>query len=196
MKKADKRRHLIRAAVEAVEVKTQLMEKSLDDIIELSVMMARAIKKGGTIYLAGNGGSAADCQHFATELVVRLSTSFNRPSLAAVSLGCDSSLLTAAGNDFGFDKIFSRQVEGLVGKKDALVLISTSGNSQNLVLAARAARKKGACVYSLLGGSGGRLKKLSDYKLMVPSQSVQRIQEEHTFIIHNLVYLMERELFG
>ena len=196
MKKADKRKHLIMAAVDAVEVKTVLMEKSLDDIIEISVKMARVIKKGGTIYLAGNGGSAADCQHFATELVVRLSASFNRPSLPAVSLCCDSSLLTAAGNDFGFEKIFARQVEGLVGKKDALVLISTSGNSQNLVLAARAARKKGTPVYSLLGGNGGRLKKLSNYKLIGPSKSVQRIQEEHTFVIHNLVYLMERELFG
>jgi D-sedoheptulose 7-phosphate isomerase len=118
-----------------------------------------------------------------------------RPSLPAVALTANSSLLTAAGNDYGFDKIFSRQVEGLVGKKDILFLISTSGNSVNLIKAAETVRRRGIPVYSLLGFRGGKLKKLSSQSLIVPSDSVQRIQEEHIFIIHNLVELIERELF-
>ena len=195
LKKADKRRLLLSAAVEATNTMTDLLEQSLDDIIDLASELAGILRKGGTIYLAGNGGSAADCQHFATELVVRLTGKFERPSLPAISLTADSSLLTAAGNDYGFDKIFSRQVEGLVGKKDVLFLISTSGNSSNLTMAARQARKKGVSVYGLLGMNGGRLKKLTDKVIVVPSGSVQRIQEAHIFIIHNIVELIEGELF-
>lgn len=196
MTKNEKRKMLLKAAADGVAVRHRLCQDSLDDIIDMAQRMARVLKKGGTIYLAGNGGSASDCEHFATELVVRLTGKFQRPSLPAVSLTANSSLLTAAGNDFGFDKIFSRQVESLVSKKDALVLISTSGNSVNLIDAAKTARKNKAEVYSLLGCKGGKLKKYSDYKLTVASDSVQRIQEEHIFIIHNLVFLIERDLFS
>jgi D-sedoheptulose 7-phosphate isomerase len=187
---------LVAAAIEAMEAKMALMELATDTIIELASALTRTIKRGGTIYLAGNGGSAADCQHFATELVVRLTGKFERPSLPAVSLTADGALLTAAGNDYGFDRIFARQVEGLVRKKDYLILISTSGNSENLIQAARTAKRKGVEVGALLGGNGGKLKRLVARPVIVPSDSVQRIQEEHTFIIHNLVQLIEWNLFG
>lgn len=196
MDKRETRMVLVGAAIEAMEAKMALMESATDTIIELASALTRTIRQGGTIYLAGNGGSAADCQHFATELVVRLTGRFERPSLPAVSLTADGALLTAAGNDYGFDHIFARQVEGLARKKDHLILISTSGNSENLIQAARAARKKGAEVSALVGGNGGRLKRLVTRAVVVPSDSVQRIQEEHTFIIHNLVQLIEWNLFG
>jgi len=196
MTKSEKYRALISAAAEGVEVKRALMEKASDEIISLAGALAGILKKGGTIYLAGNGGSASDCQHFATELVVRLTGKHDRRSLAAVALAANGALLTAAGNDYGFDMIFARQVEGLVRKSDVLVLISTSGNSENLVRAAQAARRKGVPVFALLGGSGGKLKRYADRKVIVPSDSVQRIQEEHIFIIHSLVALIEWDLFA
>jgi len=182
-----------------VTVKQDLIEKESDAIIDMASGISRIIKKGGTVYLAGNGGSAADCQHFATEMVVRLSGKGkykNRPSLPAVSLTADTSLLTAAGNDFKtFDKVFSRQVEGLVGQKDLLILISTSGKSPNLIEAAKTAQKKGVTIFGILGGTGGRVIKYCRQSVVVPSEKVPRIQEEHIFIIHNLVHLIERDLF-
>jgi len=196
MKLPEKRKSILAAAAEGAATRQMLMESALDDIIAVADGLSLVLKRGGTVYLAGNGGSAADCQHFATELIVRLTGKFNRPSLPAVALTADSCLLTAAGNDYGFDKIFARQVEGLAGKKDVLVLISTSGNSVNLIQAAKAARAKGAAVYALLGCDGGKLKRYADKKIIVPSKSVQRIQEEHTFLIHTLVHLVERDLFA
>ena len=196
MTKAEKKKSLLDAAARAVETKQALMEKGLDDIIAMAESLARALRKGGTVYLAGNGGSAADCQHFATEMVVRLTGKFQRKSLPAVSLTADSSLLTAAGNDFGFDRIFARQVEGLARKNDVLFLISTSGNSENLIKAAQVARRRGVAVFALLGCNGGKLKRYAVKKVIVPSDSVQRIQEEHIFIIHNLVHLVEQDLFA
>lgn len=195
MKKAEKRKILTAAAAESVDVKRLLCESSLDSIIDVAAGVTRTLKKGGTIYLAGNGGSAADCQHFATELVVRLTREFERPALASVALTANSSLLTAAGNDYGFEQVFARQVEALIGKKDALVLISTSGNSKNLVEAARAARKSSVPVYALIGCGGGKLKRYATKSIVVPSTSVQRIQEAHIFIIHNLVHMIEQDLF-
>jgi D-sedoheptulose 7-phosphate isomerase len=196
MRLPEKKKAVLGAAAEGAATRHTLMESAVDDIIGMADGLTRALNRGGTIYLAGNGGSAADCQHFATELVVRLTGKFDRRSLPAVSLTADSCLLTAAGNDYGFDKIFARQVEGLAGKKDILILISTSGNSSNLIEAARAAHTKGVAVYALLGGDGGQLREYADKKIIVPSESVQRIQEEHTFLIHILVHLVERDLFA
>lgn len=196
MRLPEKKKVILGAAAEGVATRQTLMESALDDIIGMADGLSRALARGGTIYLAGNGGSAADCQHFATELIVRLTGKFNRPSLPAVALTADSCLLTAAGNDYGFDKIFARQVEGLAGKKDVLILISTSGNSPNLIEAAKAAQAKSVAVFALLGFDGGKLKKYADQKIIVPSESVQRIQEEHTFLIHTLVHLVERDLFA
>ncbi len=195
MRRAEKRKMILKEAAAAVATRQSLMESALDDIIDMASGLKKAINRGGTIYLAGNGGSAADCQHFATELVVRLTGRFQRPSLPAISLTADSCLLTAAGNDYGFDKIFARQVAGLVGKRDLLLLISTSGNSWNLLEAAKVARKKEVTIYALLGDKGGKLKRYAEKTVIVPSDSVQRIQEEHTFLIHMLVHLVERDLF-
>jgi len=196
MTKVEKKKVLLKAAAQAVGVKQALMEKELDGILDMAEGLVRVLRRGGTIYLAGNGGSAADCQHFAAELIVRLTGKFSRPSLPAVSLTSDTALMTAAGNDYGFNRIFARQVEGLARKKDLFIVISTSGNSENLVMAAKAARLKGVEVYALLGSNGGRLKKYASRKIIVPSDSVQRIQEEHIFIIHNLVHIVERTLFA
>ncbi len=116
--------------------------------------------------------------------------------MPAVSLTADSSLLTAAGNDFGFENIFARQCQSLLRKNDALFLISTSGNSENLFRAAREAKSKKNVILGLLGSTGGKIKKYCTASVVVPSQSVQRIQEEHIFIIHNLVAMVERDLFA
>lgn len=196
MNKMEKRDGLLKAAAAGVNLRQALCESLLDDIIDTAALIARCIKKGGTIYLAGNGGSAADAQHFATELVVRLTGKFERPSIPAASLTADSTLLTAAGNDYGFNKVFARQVQSLVRKKDLLFLISTSGNSENLIEAAKVAKKTGAPIVGLLGGKGGKLKRYASNSIIVPSDSVQRIQEEHIFIIHNIVHLIEQDLFG
>jgi D-sedoheptulose 7-phosphate isomerase len=193
---SEKKRYILGAASEGVEVRRQLIEDRLDDIVAMACGIARVLKKGGTIYLAGNGGSAADAEHFATEMVVRLAAEFDRPSLPAAALTTNTSLLTAAANDYGFDRLFERQVEGLVGKKDLLLLISTSGNSPNLLRAAEIAHRRAVPVFALLGSRGGKLRKRADLAVIVPSDSVQRIQEEHIFIIHTLVYLVERDLFG
>ncbi len=196
MRLPEKKKFILGAAAEGVATRQTLIDSALDDIIGMADGLSQALSDGGTVYLAGNGGSAADCQHFATELIVRLTGTFNRPSLPAVALTADSCLLTAAGNDYGFEKIFARQVEGLAGKKDVLVVISTSGNSANLIEAAKAARAKEVAVYALLGCEGGELKEYADRKIIVPSESVQRIQEEHTFLIHTLVHLVERDLYA
>ncbi len=195
MNKKDKQKYLIEAASEAVVAKTELMERTTNDIIAMAAALARALKRGGTIYIAGNGGSSSDAMHFATELIVRLTGEFERRALPAVALTSNGSLLTAAGNDYGFSQIFARQVAALAGKKDILVVLSTSGNSENIILAAKQARKNGARVFALLGAGGGKMKKHADFTIVVPSKNVQRIQEEHIFIIHNIVQLIEWELF-
>ncbi|MGH8003712.1 MAG: D-sedoheptulose-7-phosphate isomerase [Limisphaerales bacterium] len=143
-----------------------------------------ALKSGKKILLCGNGGSAADCQHFAAELVVRLRKGKLREARPAVALTTDSSILTAAGNDLGFKKLFARQVDALGAAGDVLVAISTSGTSGNVVEAARAARKKRMKVIALTGESGGKLRKLADSWVAVPSTDTQRIQEMHITILH------------
>ena len=179
---------------ESAELKLRLGAAELEPFASLLDASRRALAAGHKLLLFGNGGSAADAQHIAAELVGRYMR--DRPGIAAIALTTDTSILTSVGNDYGFDRVFSRQVEGLVGKKDMLLVISTSGNSKNLIEAAKAARKKGAKVFALLGGNGGKARRYADLKVVVPSTSVQRIQEEHIFIIHNLVALIEQDLFA
>lgn len=143
-----------------------------------------ALKSGKKILLCGNGGSAADCQHFAAELVVRLSKGKLQKARPAIALTTDSSILTAAGNDLGFEKLFARQVEALGNSGDVLVAISTSGTSSNVVEAARAARKQRVKVIALTGKNGGKLGKLADLLVAVPSGDTQRVQEIHITILH------------
>jgi len=180
---------------------TCLLRKSVlgalgEKILDTAALISGVLGAGGKLLIAGNGGSAADASHFAGEMVVRLTAESNRRGLPALSLNVDPSVMTAAANDFGFDKIFARQVEALGNKGDMLFVISTSGNSANLIEAARTARQRGILATGLLGGSGGELKKLIDRPLIIPHTSTQRIQEEHIFIIHLLVELIESDLIG
>ncbi len=150
-------------------------------------------RQGGKLMICGNGGSAADSQHIAAELVGRFLA--ERPGYAALALTANSSILTAVGNDYGFDHIFSRQVQGLAGPHDVLLVISTSGNSGNCVLAVQEARSKGLKVHGFLGKDGGRLLNLVDGALVVPSDHTPRIQEVHITMGHLLCQVLE-DLLG
>lgn len=147
-------------------------------------MMRASFAQGGTIYVCGNGGSAADAQHFAAELTGRFER--DRRGYASVALTTDTSALTAIGNDYGFDHIFSRQLESLARKGDVLVAISTSGNSSNVLAAVEKAKQMGIGTVGLLGRDGGALAKHVDVPLVVPGARTSRIQEAHIFILHCL----------
>lgn len=152
----------------------------------------QAITQGGKIVFFGNGGSAADAQHLATELTVRFIK--DRPAIAAIALTTDTSSLTAIGNDFGFDDLFSRQVEALVGENDVVIGISTSGNSENVIRALKAAKEKGAVAAGFSGRDGGRMQGLASPLVNVPSPDTARIQEMHILIGHMLCGALEQEL--
>lgn len=171
-------------------------DEFLDKTVKLADELTACIKSGGKILLCGNGGSAADCQHIAGELVVRLNSDSKREALPAMALTVNPSVVTASANDFGFESIFSRQVEALGKPGDCLLCISTSGNSPNLLLACEAAKKKGVKTFALLGKGGGKLKDLVDFSFIVPSNDTQRIQEVHITIGHILVLLVEKHLIS
>lgn len=184
------------AAQEGYALRKLVAEKLSDPLLDLAETLSGVIGSGGKLLLAGNGGSAADASHFAAEMIVRLTADRNRQALPAICLNTDTSILTAASNDYGFDHIFARQVQGLGHPGDALIVISTSGNSANLVKAVESARDLKMLTVGLLGGEGGKLGQLVDRKLIVPHSSVQRIQEEHIFLIHLLVELIEGDLLN
>jgi len=165
-----------------------------DEISALADRYETTLRGGGTLFFAGNGGSAADAQHLATEYVVRYQT--NRPAMRAVALTTDTSLLTACANDMGFDEVFARQVEALAEPGDLLVLHSTSGESPNVIRAAQAAKARGVGVVALLGRNGGHLKDLVDVALVVPSDDTAHIQELHLAIEHAICDLVEDRLQG
>jgi len=152
----------------------------------------KSIQSGGKILLFGNGGSAADCQHIATELTIRYIT--DRAPIAAMALTTDTSALTAAGNDLGFDTIFARQIEALARPGDVTIAISTSGNSNNILRGLEAARKMGATAAGFSGRDGGKMPGLADPLLIVPSQTTARIQEMHIVLGHLLCGALEKEL--
>lgn len=179
-----------------ISVQKELLEKATDTIIQAAKQMETTIRKNGKILLCGNGGSAADAQHIAAELVVRLTSQNSRPAIAAQALTVDTSILTAAANDFGFDFVFSRQIEALGNRDDTLIAISTSGNSDNVIEATNMAHEKGLYVIGFLGGGGGKLRNLVDLPVMVPSEDTTRIQETHVLIGHILCELLEKELFS
>lgn len=157
--------------------------QSLQTVIAAGAVTVRdACLSGHTVFACGNGGSAADAQHFTAELTGRYVS--DRPSYAGVALTVDTSALTAIGNDYGYDCVFSRQLQGLGKANDVLVGISTSGNSQNVIEAVQVARDKGMKIITLLGRDGGKLKALSDTAIVVPSDTTARIQEAHIFILH------------
>ncbi len=173
---------------------TRVGEEQAETIAAIADTYVAALRSGGTLLFAGNGGSAADAQHLATEYVVRYQS--NRPALRAVALTTDSSVLTACANDLGFDEVFARQVEALARAGDVLSLHSTSGESPNVIRAAQAAKTRGVTVVGFLGRSGGRLKDLSDVVLIVPSDDTARIQELHLAIEHVICQLVEAQLPG
>ncbi len=172
-----------RILAEALELRRHSFD-SIPNWLAGYKLLRSAFQSGKKILLCGNGGSAADCQHFAAELVVQLRKGKKRKAQPVIALSTDSSILTAASNDLGFEKIFSRQVEALGRPGDLLVAISTSGTSANVVEAAHAARKQRMKVVALTGKEGGKLSKLADCWVGVPSTDTQRIQEMHITILH------------
>ena len=178
----------------------ELVKSTLEEHRQVVVKMAalegelcaNALLQGQRIYLCGNGGSAADAQHIAAELIGRFVN--DRRALPAIALTTDTSALTAIGNDYGYDEVFSRQVEGLCRKGDVLIAISTSGNSDNVLRAVDAARRTGTSVIGLSGKSGGALDALCDVSLVVPSDVTARIQEMHIVIGHLICALVEEHL--
>jgi D-sedoheptulose 7-phosphate isomerase len=163
-----------------------------NEIKQVKDIIINALKNKNKIILFGNGGSAADSQHMAAEFIGRFL--INRNSIPAIALTTDTSILTAIGNDFGFEKIFSRQCESLVSKGDIIIAISTSGNSVNVINGIKTAKEKGGIIISLTGDSGGEMNKISDKILKMPSEYIPHIQECHRVIIHILCDLVEKEL--
>jgi D-sedoheptulose 7-phosphate isomerase len=163
----------------------------------IAARFAETLRNGGTLYFGGNGGSAADAQHCAGEYVVFYTkANRSRPAYAAVALGTDVAMLTAASNDLGFEKAYARQVEALVTKDDLLILHSTSGQSPNLIEAAKVARAKGVTVIALLGRDGGPLRALADIALVVDHADTGRIQLVHMAVQHVIVGMVEAQLGG
>jgi D-sedoheptulose 7-phosphate isomerase len=185
----------IRQTIEdSINAKTTLLQKCVHEIHEAGLELGRAIRAGGKILFCGNGGSAADAQHLAAELVGHLRR--DRRALAAIALTTDTSILTAVGNDYAFKEIFARQVQALGLPGDVFIGISTSGNSENVLVAAQTAQKQGMSAIGLLGKDGGKIAAAVDHKVIVPSKDTQRIQECHILIGHIWMEMIEQELFG
>lgn len=171
----------------------KIEETLTDEIAAAVVMLQDALGAGNKLLVMGNGGSAADAQHFAAEIIGRFK--MERSALPAIALTTDSSVLTAIGNDYGFDKVFSRQVEGLGLPGDVVFGISTSGNSPNVLAALSEAQLLGCKTIALLGCGGGAIKTVADIAIIVPSGDTPRIQEAHATIIHIICDLLEKRLF-
>jgi D-sedoheptulose 7-phosphate isomerase len=181
---------------DSITLKLKMLEDKsiLSDIEKATRAIINAFKNKHKILLAGNGGSAADAQHIAAELVNRFH--FDRPGLPAIALTTDSSVLTAAGNDHGFERIFARQIDALGNEGDVFIGISTSGDSQNIFEALKECKGKNILTIGLSGSSGGKMKDLCNICLCVPSEETPRIQELHILIGHIICGIVEAELFG
>jgi D-sedoheptulose 7-phosphate isomerase len=188
---------LIRASLEeSSKTKLAMIDSCSAELIKASDWVAAAMNAGNALLICGNGGSAADSQHIATEFVVRLTSETERGALPAIALTTDTSTLTAASNDYGFNQVFSRQVEALGRAGDILIAISTSGSSANVIEAARAAKKRGMKVVAFLGSQKRELGELADLSLCIPSHNSQRVQEGHITAGHLLVSLVEKRLLA
>lgn len=177
-----------------VSVKQKVMENCVEIIKEIAGEIISAYKKGNKLILLGNGGSAADAQHIASELVGKFY--LNRKSLEAIALIVNASILTAVGNDYSFDKIFVRQLESIGKKGDIVIGITTSGNSKNVIEALKLAKNQGLITMAFTGVRGGKVKAITKYCLCVPSNDTPRIQEAHIMIAHIICEIVERKLFG
>lgn len=178
---------------ESISVKKEVLEKLTPQIETAATLLINTLKSGNKILFFGNGGSAADAQHLAAELIGRYRN--NRPALPAIALTTDSSILTCLANDFGFETIFARQIEGLAKKGDLAVGLSTSGNSPNVLIGLKKAQELGCSTLALLGCSGGTIAPEVDLALTIPSKITARIQECHITIGHILCRLIEESLF-
>jgi D-sedoheptulose 7-phosphate isomerase len=179
---------------EHAAVVARTRESTADVFVQLVNVCNEAVRTGHKLLFFGNGGSAADAQHLATELVVRYRV--NRPPIAAIALTTDTSALTAIGNDFGFDDLFARQVEALCRPGDIAIGISTSGNSENVIRGLLAAKAAGAVAIGFGGGDGGRMVQCVDLALVIPSKTTARIQEMHLLLGHTLCALLEDDISG
>ncbi|HEU5465846.1 MAG TPA: SIS domain-containing protein [Gemmatimonadales bacterium] len=185
----------IRAALTSLSaLADRVASEQAGAVADLAARYEAVLRGGGTLFFAGNGGSAADAQHIAAEYVVRYQTT--RPGLSAIALTTDTSVLTACANDLGFDEVFARQVESHVRPGDLLVLHSTSGESPNVIRAAQSAKARGVPVVAFLGKSGGPLKALADVALVVPADETARIQELHLAIEHIICDIVEERMKG
>ncbi|HRP01418.1 MAG TPA: SIS domain-containing protein [Candidatus Kapabacteria bacterium] len=193
MKKFDE---LIETSIhQSIDVKKRLLDECKSEIETCGNILAAQLFKRNKIMFCGNGGSAADCQHLAAELVVRLRSSINRPALAAIALTVDTSIITAGGNDIGFDNVFARSVEAIGRDGDVLVAITTSGNSENIIRAVEQAKKQNVLVIGLLGNGGGKVATMCDANVIVPSSITARVQESHILVGHIWCEMIEEILF-
>jgi D-sedoheptulose 7-phosphate isomerase len=189
---ADVRAHFNAGLLELARLATTVSESLGPDLERALSMVRETVAARRTLFFCGNGGSAADAQHMATEYVVRYAR--NRRAYPAIALTTDTSLLTAAGNDFGFDKIFSRQVEALGKQGDLLIIHSTSGNSPNVLVAAESARELGVQVLAFIARDGGKLLPLADHSVVIPTDRTDLAQMLHLYIEHLICELVERDL--
>jgi len=180
--------------INSISVKKACINQGLECISNIGNEAFITIKNGGKIMLCGNGGSAADAQHLAAEMLVRLRPMNNREGVAAISLAQDTSTITACGNDFGYEKLYERMTTTLGKKGDCLIGITTSGNSENILLAMKAAKKMGIKVFGFLGSGGGKALELCDEAFLVPSSNTGRIQEAHITAGHALMEYIEDKL--
>ena len=184
--------HFAEGLRELADLAIKVGEALGPELVEAQAMVRAAVARGGTLFFCGNGGSAADAQHLATEYVVRYMRS--RRAYPAVALTTDSSLLTAAGNDLGFEQVFARQVDALAKPGDLLIIHSTSGNSPNVLRAAEVARSKEVKVLAFSARDGGELRALADLSVIIPTDRTDRAQELHLCIEHLICELVEHEL--
>lgn len=190
---SNKIKELVRASI-AVKEQVLQSEQLLSTVEQVANAITQAFRNGGRGYFCGNGGSAADAQHLAAEFSGRFYT--DRKALPAEALHCNTSYITAVANDYSYDVVYSRLIEGIGNEGDFLVGLSTSGNSPNIVKAFEAARQKGIITIGFTGESGGKMKELSDYLINVPSKDTPRIQESHILLGHIICQLVEEQYFG
>ena len=179
---------------DSIQTKKACIIQGFQPLVNMGNEITQAIKDGNKIMLCGNGGSAADAQHLAAEMLVRLRPMNNREGIAAISLAQDTSTITACGNDFGYEKLYERMVTSLGKRGDCLIGITTSGNSENILLAMKAAKKMGIKVYGFLGTGGGSALELCDEFFLVPSSDTGRVQEAHITAGHALMEYIEDSL--
>ena len=180
--------------LESIEVKKKVLEKNIPNIIDASKICINGLKKGGKLIFCGNGGSASDSQHLATEMLVRLNPNINRKPISAISLNLDSVSMSAHSNDYDYNSYLSRMLSGLGKKDDILIVISTSGNSKNILNVLKQARKMKITSISFLGNKGGKAKKICKNNIIVESNNTARIQEAHICIGHILMDIIEDKL--